>query len=455
MLKRREFLKQTSLAAAGAFTLPAVIPAKALGRNGMVAPSERIVMGCIGLGGQGTHNMRQFIRNADVQVVALCDVNRGSRRYGILYGDHPYGLEPALHEAIQLYAAQGNQLTENDFTLYTDYRELLTRDDIDAVTVCTPDHWHATITCEAARARKDIYCEKPLTNSIPEGRAVVNAVNDFGVVLQTGSHERSNNSVRFAAELVQNGRIGRLHTIEINMPNSDRHHHWILAHNQPQPPEPVPENLDYDMWLGPAPWRPYTSNGTHFYWRFILDSGGGEMTDRGAHIIDLAQLINGSDDGGPVEIRGTGSAPKTGLYNAFMDYRFECRYQNGVRMVGSSKGERGLKLIGTEGWIFIHIHGGRLEAEPKSLLREKIGPNEIHQARSPGHHRNFLDCVKSREKPLAHAEIGHRTATICHLLNIAYATGRDLMWDVVKEKVTNQVDANRLISHPLRSPWRV
>jgi predicted dehydrogenase len=453
-MKRRKFLKKTSVVLSSVFASPYIVKSTVLGQNGVTPPSDKIVMGCIGLGGQGTHNMRQFIQNKDVEVVALCDVDRGSSDYG-LGGTSSYGIQPVLERAIEYYKNRNIVKTAGDFALYTDYRDLLARDDVDAVTVCTPDHWHGKISYDAARAGKDIYCEKPLVNSIPEGRAVCDAVKDYGVVLQTGSHERSNDSVRFAAELVRNGRIGKLHTIEINLPNTDDHHKWILEHNQPQPQMPIPASLNYDFWLGPAPWRPYTKFGTHFYWRFITDHGGGEMTDRGAHIIDLAQLINDSDDSGPLEIIGKGSCPETGLYNAYMDYQFECQYGNGVEMIGGSKGQRGLRLVGTDGWIFIHIHGGRLESEPQALLREKIGPNELHLERSPGHHQDFINCVKGRKQPLAHAEIGHRTATICHLLNIAYATGRKLNWDPETETIINDSDVNRIVQKAMRSPWQV
>ena len=218
---------------------------------------------------------------------------------------------------------------------------------------------------------------------------------------------------------------------------------------------PVPEGFDYDMWLGPTPAVPYTRRRCHFWWRFILDYGGGEMTDRGAHIIDIGQLGNNTDDTGPIEISGSGKAPDKGIYDTFMEYDFECRYANGVRLLGGSSGNRGLKFEGTDGWIFIHIHGGRLEAEPESLLKEFIGPEEIHLGRSPEHHRNFLDCVKTRRQPVAPVEVGHRTATICHLVNIAMLTGSKLKWNPDTEQIVNNVDANRMLARPMRSPWHL
>lgn len=450
-LSRRGFLREAAGASAAIVGFPYLVPSSALGQAGTVAPSNRIVMGCIGVGGQGTYNMKAFMGNPDVQVVAVCDVERGRNAYR----GATFGREPARQTVEDYYASQKESGTYKGCAAYTDFRELLTRDDIDAVSVCTPDHWHGLISVAAAKAGKDIYCEKPLANTITEGRAIVEAVNRYGRVLQTGSHERSNDSVRFACELVRNGRIGKLHTISINMPCNEPHHAEIIKNSGPQPEMAVPEGFNYDMWLGPTPEEPYTEKRCHFWWRFILNYGGGEMTDRGAHIIDLAQLGNGTDDTGPIEITAKGKRPETGLYDVFMEYEFEYKYANGVRAVGKSEGERGLKFEGDKGWIFIYIHGGRLEAQPESLLKEVIGTNELHLNRSPGHQRNFLDAVKSRGEPMAPAEVGHRTATICHLTNIALLTGKPLKWDPKTERVTNNPEADRTLSRPMRSPWHL
>lgn len=435
-INRRRFLKTAANTAAAAIGFPYIVSSSALGKTGRPAPSNRITIGCIGLGGQGTYNMKGFMRNPDVQVVAVCDV----------YTKHLKCGKDAVNKQY------GNQ----DCVTYHDYRQLLACDDIDAVSVCTPDHWHALISIAAAKAGKDIYCEKPLANTIVESRAICDAVKRYGRVLQTGSHERSNDTVRFACELVRNGRIGKLHTIRINMPSKEWHHKEILRLADTAFPQmPVPDGFDYNMWLGHTPYEAYTERRCHFWWRFILNYGGGEMTDRGAHIIDIAQLGNAADDTGPVELQATGQRPSGGLYDTFFKYKFECNYANGVRMVGADTGTRGLKFEGTDGWIFIHIHGGRLEAGPSSLLKEVIRPNEIHLGRSPGHRRNFLDAVKSRIDPIATAEIGHRTATICHLLNIAMLTGEKLKWDPQQERVTNSYAANRMLGRPMRSPWHL
>ncbi len=452
-MDRRTFLKKSGLAAAAPF----IVPASALGRAGRPAASDRIVMGCIGLGGQGTFNMRAFINQPDTEIVALCDVDEGVGNFDMLYqepGNNRAGLQPAAVKAVAAYEEKGQHVPLDRFALYTDFRELLARPDIDAVTVCTPDHWHGLISIAAAKAGKDIYCEKPLVNSVAEGRAVVEAVRRYGRVLQTGSHERSNDSVRYAWELVKNDRIGKLREIHVNMPNSDSHHEELRRDRGDHPAVPVPEGFHYDMWLGPACWAPYTPKRTHFWWRFILETGGGEMTDRGAHIIDLAQFIHESDDSGPIELVAEGKQVTSKLFDCFIEYAFECTYSDGVKLIGTSSGNRGLRLVGSDGWIFIHIHGGRLEASNPDILREIIGAGEVHTERSPGHHRNFLDCVKSRRLPVAHAEIGHRTATICHLLNIAMLTRKPIRWDPQNER-SDDDEINRLLKRPMRSPWKI
>lgn len=442
-LRRRSFLRRTALAAAGV-SAPTILPARALGRGGAVAPSERIVLGCIGMGGRGTQNMRNFLAEPDVQLVAICDVEQSDGRHG---------LNVARAVAVEQAAKVGRPIAANDVAAYRDFRELLARDDIDAVSIATPDHWHGLISIAAARAGKDIYCEKPLTNSIPEGRAVCDAVARYGRVLQTGSHERSNDSCRFAWELVNNGRIGELREVEVRLPTTEPHHQRIRSATGPVPPTDPPASLDYDFWLGPAPWKPYIADSVHFGWRFVLDTGGGEMTDRGAHVLDLVQFIHNSDDEGPVELSARGRRSASPVFDAFMDFEFEYRYRDGVRVRGRSEGDRGLKLIGTQGWVFIQIHGGRLEADPPSLLRERIRPDERRAERSPGHYRNFLDCVRSRRRPIAHEEIGHRTASLCHLLNASMELGRPLRWDPVRERVIGDDEAQRWLRRPMRHPW--
>jgi predicted dehydrogenase len=431
-IHRRDFLTRATGAVVG-LGLPAIIPISALGGEGGVAASERIAMGCIGVGGQGTANLRAFLNSDGVQVVAVCDVDRRHR-------------ESARNRVNRFYGHEGN----GGCATYNDFRELLARDDIDAVTICTPDHWHALIATASARAGKDMYCEKPLANSVVEGRAVCEEVKRCGRVLQTGSHERSRHNARFACELVRNGRLGKLHTIRVNMPID----HSVSI--PPQPLMPVPEGFDYDTWLGPAPWEPYTKRRCHFWFRYVLDYSGGEMTDRGAHIIDLAQLGLGADHTGPVEIEAHGKAPQDGLFNTFDEYQFECKYANGVRLIGEKKWPRGIKFEGSDGWVFIHIHGGHLEAEPRSLLREVFGPNEVQLGRSPGHHRDFLNAVRNQTTPMAPPEVGHRSASICHLINIALITDKKLLWNPLTESIRGDNEiARKMLAKPMRGSWRL
>ncbi len=432
-LSRRSFLRKTATAGVAAAGFPYIIPSSALGADGAVAPSNRIVMASIGVGGQGSHDCRALMSVPDVQMVAVCDVDAGH-----------------LARAKKMVDDLNEQRKRGGpCDAYNDFREVIARDDIDAVMIAPPDHWHAVMSVAAAKAGKDIYCEKPLANSIPEGRAVVDAVRRYRRVFQTGSHERSRDNARYACELVRNGRIGKLHTIRVNMPVDN---HGPTGNH---PVMPVPEGFDYNLWLGPAPFEPYTEKRCHFYFRYILDYSGGEMTDRGAHIIDLGQLGNGSDKEGPVSVQGTGWFPEDGLFNTAMSYKFEFEYANGVRMIGESKAPRGIKFEGDDGWIFIHIHGGDLRAEPASLLKEVLGPEELHLGRSRGHHQDFIDCVKTRRDPKAFVEAGHHTATMCHLANVAIKLGRKLPWDPLKEQFIDDDEANRMIIPSMRGPWRV
>jgi len=433
-LSRRQFLRRTAGAAAGAVAFPYIIPGSALGLDGAVAPSNRITLASIGVGGQGTYDTMALANLPDTQYLALCDVDRSHR-------------EACKVKVEEFYKNRGQE--NAGITLYNDFREVLARDDIDAVMIATPDFWHATVTVAAARAGKDIYCEKPLAHSVPEGRAVVNAVRQHGRVLQTGSHERSRDNARYMCELVQNGRIGKLHTIKVNMP-VDNH-----APTGNHPPMEVPEGFDYEMWLGPAPWEPYTKMRCHFYFRYILDYSGGEMTDRGAHILDLAQLGAGMDGSGPVSVEGQGIFPQDGLFNTAMSYNFRFEYANGVQIVGESKPPRGITFIGDQGWVTEHVHEGDLVASNPAILKEVIGANEIHLGRSRGHHADFIECVKTRNDPKAPVEVGHGSGTMCHIANIALRLGRKLQWDPVAETFVNDDEANRLLAPRMRAPWQV
>ena len=430
---RREFLKK-SAATAAAIGAPWIVPSSVLSAPGKVAPSDRIAMGLIGSGGMGRANAGAFMNEPDVQFVAVCDVDRDHLHTGMDLVNEKYG--------------------NTDCQGYADFRELLAHDGLDAVVVATPDHWHGLASIAAAKAGKDIYCEKPLANSVAEGRAICQAVAENDRVLQTGSHERSGDNARYACELVRSGRLGKIHTVRINLPCDQEHHEKVRQLKEVPPTMPIPPGFDYDFWLGHTQAVDYTKLRCHFWWRFIMAYGGGEMTDRGAHIIDLAQLALGTDATGPVKYSARGTASSTSLYDAFMQFDFENTCANGIRMIGSNEGPRGVRFEGDDGWLFIHVHGAKLEAHPAELLDPDQAP-EPSLGRTPSHRRNFLDSIRSRQQPFAHAEIGHRTATICHLNNLAMRLGRPLEWDPETEQLVGDAEANALLTPAMRSPWHL
>lgn len=431
-LNRRAFLK-AGAAAGAAFYAPTIIPATALGLDDRPAPSERIVLGAIGSGGRGQQNLSAFLALPNVQVVGVADVDRKQAEIGAALVDKQY---------------------ENaDCHRLGDFRELLADPNLDAVCVSTPDHWHALICVAAANAGKDIYCETPLANSIGEGKIVSEVVHTTGRVFQCGTQERSNLKVRYACELVRRGHLGELKTVRIQMPTDQSHHEHVRKALEVPPAEPIPEGFDYDFWLGRAPLAPYSSARCHFWWRFILTYGGGELTDRGGHVIDLARLGARRDAVDPVAITATGTRNPSGLYDAFLTFDFTATYEDGVQLIGESKGPRGLRFEGTNGTLFVAVPGGNLEAEPKSLLETKIENFDPNRADAPSHHRNFINCVKSRRTPLGNVESAQRTATICHLVNMAMALGRELKWDSQAGQVMGDAEANAMLLPTMRQPW--
>ncbi len=425
-LSRRSLL-QKGLAVGAVYAFPTIVPCSVFGAD---APSNKITMGFIGTGSQGFDNLRDFLHKRDCRIVAVCDVDSAHR----------------------LRARKVARL-DNDSS-YSDFREMLARDDIDAVAVSTPDHWHALISIAAAKAGKDVYCEKPLVYSVAEGRALCDAVKRYGRILQTGSHQRSDNKFRFACELVCNGRIGKLHTIKVEIPRNSRPN--PLKWNVTAPPK----GLDYDLWLGPAPYRPYVEQGCHYNWHFLRDFGSGQLTNWGAHMLDIAQWGKGTDSTGPVEVSGTGEFPKDGLFETPQVYDIKYTYADGVNMLCQTTqtdetGDLGasVRFEGSDGWVFVSRYA--IDANPKSLLRDTIKPEEIRLIRSIDHRQNFLECVRSRSKPAADAETGHRSASVCHLGGIAILLGRKLKWNPANERFVDDAQANRMLSRPMRSPWRV
>ena len=431
---RRDFLKKASLAAAGTIGIPLFIPARALGRAGNVAPSDRIVMGCIGVGSQGTGNMMMFLGKPEAQIVAVCDVD-ASRR------------SDARRTVETKYAVRG-------IAEYNDFRDLLGRTDLDAVSIAVPDHWHALVATAAARAGLDIYGEKPLAYTISEGRAIVDAVDRYGVVWQTGSWQRSVRNFRYACELVRNGRIGKVHTVRVGLPYG-----YSIADMGGFGLAPVPEGFDYDMWLGPAPRVPYVPNRCHWNFRWVSDYSGGQLTDWAGHHCDIAQWGMGTELTSPVEIEGAAHFPKAkdGLFDTAISYRFVCTYREGFTMIVADAHQQpkgmGVLFEGSDGWIWVDREG--FDASPKSLLTSAIGPNEIHLYRSDDHHQNFLDCVRSRKETITPARVAHRSIMVGHLGLIAMKLGRKIQWDPAAERFVNDPDADRLLARPMRSPWHL
>ncbi len=452
-ISRRRFLRKAASATAGSIGLPYIVAASVLGGSGSVPPSSRITMASIGVGGMGTNDMRAFLGQPDVQVVAVCDVVEASNEYGHWYKNGwqgPWFGRESARKIVEDYYAQKNQSGKfRGCDAYIDFRNIIDRDDIDAVCVATPDHWHAIPVIMAAKAGKSIYCEKPLSLTVAEGRAMVTAVERYGVVFQTGTQRRSSELFRFVCELVRNGRIGRLKKIATAVgPNNKE------APPSDWKPMPIPDWLDYDMWLGPAPWVPYHKDRCLYTFRFGLDYSGGQTTNLGAHYIDVAQWANGTDRTGPVEFEDLGGEyPADGLFTTVTKVHFRARYANGVELTCKTDPDEPMRFEGTEGWI--EIRGDKLTCHPESLKTSVIGPDEIRLYKSDDHHRNFVDCVKAHSETAAPIEVGHRSTSICNLGNIAMTLKRRLDWDPDAERFKNDDDANRMLCRAMRSPWRL
>lgn len=425
---RRRFLAT----AAAATAAPFIVPASAMGADGHVAPSNRIAIGLIGVGKQMRGHHRNMLRRPNVHVVALCDVE-------------PVRLERERKKNNDAYARRYEKPSYESCSVYGDFRELVARDDIDAVMIATPNHWHGITSTEALKSGKDVYCEKPLARTIHEGQAMRDTARRYGRIFQTGSQQRSSSNFRFACEMVRNGRIGRVHTVHVNVggPPVDCY----------LPEEPVPAGLDWNMWLGPAPYRPYHSDIAPDVdwegwpnWRNYRDYAGGMMTDWGAHHFDIAQWGLGMDESGPVQI----IPPDEKDFD-----RLTYVYANGTVMYhGGGRPDRaGIEFIGTGGRVM--VNRGYLETDPMDLMKEPLGPGDLHLYESRGHHADWLDAIASRKRPICDVAIGHSSATVCHIGNIAYWLNRRLNWDPDAERFVEDDEANRLLSRPMRSPWQV
>ncbi len=416
---RRRFLK----AAAGASALaavPQVIPSAALGKDGTVLPSERIVLGAIGLGGRGTGDLRCFMSNPDVQFVAICDIRKIRREAIKKTADEQYG--------------------NNDCDMYRDMHEILARPDIDAMLIATGDRWHTMASITTAKAGKDMYCEKPCSMTIQESRALSDTMRKYGRIYQAGTQRRSIGNFIFAADLVASGKLGKLHTVHANTLNPRTSHDWRPAEEQPPADE-----VDWNMWLGPCPWRPYNSAYVRGGWRGFFDFHGGGILEWGAHTVDLCQWAAQKDDTTPVEYVPEG----TGL---------KCKYADGLKLVMRDTGWMGLgtcsvRYEGEDGWIETG-DSGRMAMFPESLRTTRT------EFRRPGtdpstHIRNFLDCVKTRKPANANADVAARSHVVSHAAYIAWQLNRPVKFDPVKEEFIGDAEANRMRSRAMRAPWRI
>ncbi|MBA73395.1 MAG: dehydrogenase [Verrucomicrobiales bacterium] len=422
---RRHFIQKASLASA-----PLIVNSSVLGREGATSPNSRVQMACIGVGGQGTGNMSNFLQDDRVKVLAVCDVDQNHR-------DRALGIA---------------KLDKGDG--YNDYRKLMGRKDIDAVMIATPDHWHSLITIAAARSGKDIYCEKPLAASIGEGRLVADIVKNEKRVLQCGTWRRSGIHSRMACEWVRNGYIGDLKKVTIGVPGS---FHIRGGYSGMEGPQEIPKGFDYKMWSGTTPDVPYTAARCHFNFRWIADYAPGYVTDWGAHFIDVAHWGMNADDTGPIEISAKNvKRREKGIYDAVESFHIRYLYAGGVEMNLVSTNDTslwGTKFIGTEGSIF--VENQKLITDPPELLRKKLTGNDERLYVSKHHHRNFIDCVLSRKRTASSVESAHRAASVCHLGSIATETGELLKFDSKKERFLGNPEANDLLMRKFHGKWKL
>lgn len=428
-VSRRSFLATS----AAALAAPYFVPAEALGRGQRKPASDRIALGMIGVGNMGGGHVDTVLGNRDIQVVAICDVDRVKR-------------DAACEKVEKHYAAEKAAGKFKGCDGYNEYEALLSRQDIDAVLIAVPDHWHALVSIAACRAGKDVYCEKPLALTVRDAQRMVAAARRYNRVFQTGSQQRSSENFRYACELVRSGRIGKLLTVHVGVAGPSREKYL--------PEEPVREGLDWDRWLGPAAWQPYNaercSGDYGGGWRHIRDYSGGMMTDWGAHHFDIAQWGMGMDENGPIEIAPPPTVPDVReTPDPAKGPTLTYRYASGVTMFHG--GANGILFTGSDGRI--EVNRGYLKSWPDEIIKTPIGPNDVHLYASDNHMQNWVDCIRSRRKPICDVAVGASSVTIGLLGNIAYWTGRTLRWDAAKQQIVGDEAASRLLDRPKRAPY--
>ncbi len=445
-VNRRTFLKNAAIAAGGAIAIPTIIPSCVRGGNGRVAPSDKVTIALIGCGNQGGHDIIRFANYNKVQVVALCDVNRLSDGYwaGNLGG------RDVVEARLKKFYSEEKGKTLNGLRLVEDFREVIDMDDVDAVEIATPDHWHAIPSLMAAKAGKAIFCQKPLALTIPEGRAISNAVKKYNVVFQTGSQQRSAENFRFICELVRNGKLGKVHTVSCALPAGVPDYGRNIDKTNPAP---SPDGFNYDFWLGPAPYAPYAPARTGVNFRWILDYSGGQITDWGGHHPDIAQWGMGTEYTGPVKIRSSQTEwADHPIWNTATQYHVEAEFAEGFKMLVTTKAQHGgVRFEGEDGrWAEVNRGSQKLS---ENLEGVTLDDSDIRLYKSENHFRNFIDCVISGEETVAPAEVAHRSITIAHLGNISMMLNQELEWDPKVERFVNNTPANALLNRPMREPW--
>lgn len=440
-LRRRDFLKHSAALA------PLVLSSSVLGLDAKVAPSNRLAVGLIGCGGKGMAHLKNFLAQADVQIVAVCDPDK------LHYRDKEWGSGPqhgrdAAQKTVLAHVqkeAKGSGATCDSIA---DFRDLCARKDIDAVVVATPDHWHALCDLTAIRNGKDVYGEKPITHFFREGQQLVKEVADRGAIFQTGSQQRSMGEFRRAAELARNGVLGKVTRVEVGLEH---------GYNDPQGDPTVTQpraDLDYDLWTGPAPMLPYMRARHHRWWRGNLAYGGGNLMDWIGHHNDIAHWGLDMDQSGPTEVEAVGwTKPQTDVYNGPVQYEVVSRYPDGAIVSISSKNTSGVKFLGDQGWVY--ANRGKLEASNPEWITPEFTPGQIRLEKSNDHIRNFLDCVKSRKPCIAPAETGHRSITPGHLGYVSNALGRPVKWDAKAEKFVDDPAAEKLFEFEYREEWKL
>jgi predicted dehydrogenase len=434
-MNRRNFLK----AAAAAAVAPTIVPASVFARP---APSDTLQFGCIGVGRQGQGDMQELIYRgleAGARVRAVCDADS-------------HRLQDAQWLAEKIYTLETGRDAAKSVAAYGDFRELLARKDLDGVLIVTPDFWHAAHAVAAAEAGKDIYLEKPLTYSIAEGQKLVAAVRKNKRILQVGSQQRSSIHFLMACELARNGRVGKLHTIRVWLPEDQG--------SGDARPTPVPPNLDYDAWMGPTAAAPFAEDRVHPQtsyerpgWLQIEPYCLGMVTGWGSHMMDIAQWGHGTDLTGPVSIEATAEFPDRGLFDVHTKFKGEAVYADGVRLIMETGDPAGVRFEGDLGWVF--VQRGAIKASDPEILKWKPGQGEVKLLQSGNHMKNFLEAVRGRKDPIAPVEVGHRSNSICIMAHIAMKLGRKLAWDPAAERFVGDDEANRRLDYPHRDPWQV